>query len=406
MMKPIAEKSAALPLLTLDQVEADPHAVFRQYRRDHAVVRHETGGYLALRFAAVERLGADPRVGSSGTSFPESLGISSGAIFDLFKYSMITADGDVHRRRRAPVSRQFAARMINDMRQSIRRTADDLINGWYGDGAVDYIGEFSAKLPAGIIADLLGLPHADIPEFTQSVYEVTKIFGYGQYQDEIEAIEKGARKLREYVEAAFDEHRRRPREDFLSAFLAAAGEAGELSPEEMLYQIMPLIIGGTDTTRVGLATQLALLLEHREQWTAVCDDASLIPGAVTEALRFEPAGASTVRVTREDVEVDGVVIPAGELVMLSMMSAMRDEAVYDHPDLFDIRRTDQPRMHPTFGYGAHRCIGEALARVELEEGLSAIAARIPQVRLDAPLKIKGHMGVRRIDAAMPISWQP
>ncbi|WP_027581183.1 cytochrome P450 [Bradyrhizobium sp. Ai1a-2] len=397
---------SALPVLTVKQLEADPHGVFRQYRRDHAVVLHETGGYFILRFSDLDRLGRDPRVGPSGTSFPESLGISSGAIFDLFEYSMIMADGDVHRRRRAPLSRQFAARAINEMRQSIRRTADDLIDGWYGDGEVDFIGEFAAKLPARIIADLLGLPREDIPEFTRLVYVVTKIFSFGLYLDEIGKIEKAAQQLHDYVETAVDQHHHRPREDFLSAFLAAAAEAGELSPQEILYQIMPLIIGGTDTTRVALATQLALLLQHREQWAAVCDAPSLVPAAVTEAMRFEPTGASTVRVTRENVDVDGTVIPAGQLVTLSMMSAMRDEATYHRPDIFDIRRTDQPRLHPIFGFGAHRCIGEALARVELEESLSAITARIPQLQLDTPPKITGHMGVRRIDAAMRVSWKP
>jgi cytochrome P450 family 103 len=397
---------AALPVLTLNQLDADPHGVFRQYRKDHAVVLHETGGYFILRFADVDRLGKDPRVGPSGTSFPETLGISSGAIFDLFEYSMITADGDVHRRRRAPLSRQFAARTINEMRQSIRRTADDLIDGWYRDGEVDFIGEFAAKLPARIIADLLGLPREDIPEFTLLVYEVTKIFSFGLYLDEIGKIEKAAQQLHDYVETVLDQHHRRPREDFLSAFLAAAAEAGELSPQEILYQIMPLIIGGTDTTRVALTAQLALLLQHREQWEAVCDDPSLVPAAVTEAMRFEPTGASTVRVTRENVDLEGTLIPAGQLVTLSMMSAMRDETAYRHPDKFDIRRTDQPRLHPIFGFGAHRCIGEALARAELEESLSAIAARIPQLRLDTPPKIEGHMGVRRIDAAMRVFWKP
>jgi cytochrome P450 family 103 len=397
---------AVLPVLTLKQLDEDPHGVFRQYRKDHAVVLHETGGYFVLRFADVDRLGKDPRVGPSGTSFPEALGISSGTTFDLFEYSMLTADGDVHRRRRAPLSRQFATRTINEMRQSIRGTADDLINGWYGDGEVDFFGEFAANLPARIIADLLGLPREDIPEFTLQVYEVTKIFSFGLNPDEIGKIEKAAQQLRVYSEKALDERRRSPREDFLSAFLAAATEAGEMSPQEILYQILPLIIGGTDTTRVALAAQLSLLLQHREQWEAVCDDPSLVPAAVSEAMRLEPSGAAAVRVPREDIDVDGTVIPAGQLVTLSTMSAMRDETVYDRPDVFDIRRTSQPRLHPIFGFGAHRCLGEALARAELEEGLSAIAARIPQLRLDTPPKINGHMGVRRIDGAMRVFWKP
>nr|WP_249792800.1 cytochrome P450 [Bradyrhizobium sp. BRP22] len=120
----------------------------------------------------------------------------------------------------------------------------------------------------------------------------------------------------------------------------------------------------------------------------------------------EPSGAATFRVPREDLNVDGTVIPFGQLVTLSTMSAMRDETVYHCPDVFDIRRSNQPRLHPIFGFGAHRCLGEALARAELEESLSAIAARIPHLHLDRPPKIKGHMGVRRIDDAMWIFWKP
>jgi cytochrome P450 len=397
---------AALPVLALEQLDADPHGVFRHYRKDHTVVLHETGGYFVLRFSDVDRLSKDQRFHGSGTAFPEALGINDGPIFDLFDYGMLSANGDVHRRRRAPFSRLFAARAITEMRPSIRRTAEDLIDGWYGDGEVDLFDEFAAKIPARIIADLLGLPREDIPEFTLLVYEVTKILSFGVSPDDFAEIEKAVQRLRVYVDAAFDERRRKQHGDFLSAFLAAATEAGEMSPEEMLYQIIQLIVGGTDTTRVAIATQIAVLLQHRDQWEEVCRDPALVPGAVAEAMRFEPSVGGTVRVTSDDVEVDGVVIPAGQLVTFSIMSAMRDENAYHRPDTLDIHRTNLPRLHPIFGYGAHRCIGEALARAELEESLSAITARIPQLNLDTPPNIKGHFGVRRIDAAMRVFWKP
>ena len=126
--------AAALPVLNLKQLDKDPHSVFRRYRKEDGVVLHESGGYFVLRFADVDRLGKDPRVGPSGTSFPEALGVGSGAIFDLFTYGMITADGDVHRRRRASFSKLFAARTINEMHKSIRRTGG-LINAKLRFGA-------------------------------------------------------------------------------------------------------------------------------------------------------------------------------------------------------------------------------------------------------------------------------
>jgi cytochrome P450 family 103 len=403
--KPGPAGGVSFPVVTLKELEADPHGTFRKYRKDHAVVVHETAGYFVLRAADIDRIAKDPRVGASGTSFPEALGISSGAIFDLFTYSMITAEGEVHRRRRAPFSRLLAARAINDIRQSIRRTADDLIDEWHGRGKVDYFAEFAAPMPARIISDLLGLPREEIPQFTKVVYEVTKIFNFGLKPEEITGIETAVRQLRDYVNKAIEDRRRDPRNDFLSGFLATAKETGDLSPEEVIYQIVPLIFGGADTTRVATAMQLALLLQHRDQWHDVCRNSMLVPAAVSEAMRFEPSGAGTVRLAREDIPVDGGIIPAGQLVVLSMMSGMRDEAVHRDPDRFDIHRTDQPRYHPIFGFGVHRCIGEALARAELEESLNAIIARIPQVQLDAMPEIKGHYGVRRIDAEMPIHWK-
>jgi cytochrome P450 len=394
-----------LPVLTLAQLDADPHGVFRQYRKGHAVVLRETGGYFVLRFSDVDRLSKDPRFRASGTVFPEMLGISSGTMYDFFVYTMLTVDGGVHRRRRAPFSRLFAARAITEMRPSIRRIAEDLIDEWYGDGEVDLLDRFAAQMPARLIAGLLGLPRKDIPEFTLQVYKVMKVFNFGLKPDEIPEIEKAAQQLRGYVDEVLEERRCKPRDDFISAFLTAATEAGEMSPEEMLYQIFVLIAGGTDTTRGAIAIQVALLLQHREQWTEVCRDPALVPGAVAEAMRFEPIAAATMRVTGEDVEVEGTIIPAGQLVTLSTMSAMRDENVYDRPDTFNIHRTN-PRLHPIFGFGAHRCLGEAPAWAELEESLSAITARIPGLKMDAPLNINSYSGVRRIDGAMRVSWKP
>src|SRR3984893_16717703 len=121
-------------------------------------------------------------------------------------------------------------------------------------------------------------------------------------------------------------------------------------------------------------------------------------------MRFEPSVASTSRIAGEDIEVGDAMLPAGSYVSLSMMSAMRDERVYDSPDVFDIRRGHLPRLHPIFGGGPHRCIGEALARAELEETLAVLTARIPNLRLHHAPAIKGYSGIRRVDATR-FSWR-
>ncbi|MEA2774033.1 MAG: cytochrome family [Acetobacteraceae bacterium] len=392
-----------LPVLSVAELDADPHGVFRRYRPTHPVVAHEKGGYLVLRYADVEHLSRNPRVISTETAFPEIQGVTEGPLFDGFRYGMLTANGAVHQRRRSPFTRTFAARLINEMRPAIRRSAEQLIDAWCADGQVEFIGNFAAPLPAQVISDLLGLKRADIPNFTKLVYEVTRFISFSIKPDEIPGVQAAEQQLQDYVERTLEERRRSPRGDFLSSFLAATDEAADMSPLEVLFQIVQLIVGGTDTTRVAIAVQVALLLQHHEQWTAVCHNPELIPNAVAEAMRFEPSVASAARMAAEDIELGGAVLPAGSFITLSTMSGMRDEQVYDRPDVFDIHRTGGPRLHPIFGGGAHRCIGEALARAELEETLGVLITRIPQLRLDQAPTITGHSGIRRIDA-MRISW--
>ena len=154
-----------------------------------------------------------------------------------------------------------------------------------------------------------------------------------------------------------------------------------------------------------MAVQVSLLLEHREQWDAVRTDQSLIPGAVSEAMRFEPTVGSIPRFTLEDIALDGHVVPRNSILTLSTMSAMRDPTQYAEPDRFNIHRTDHPRRHLVFGAGAHRCLGETLARVELEEGLAALLERLPELRLkDNPLIVRGHAGIRRLILPMRVWW--
>src|SRR5260370_6040708 len=393
-----------LPILTTERLDADPHGIFRLYRRTHSSVAHETGGYFVLRLADVERLSRDPRTCASETAFPKMHSVTDGTLFDTFRWGMLTANGDAHRRRRSPFSRTFAARTITELRPSIRRSAEDLVNGWYADGQVDFLNQFAAQVPARVIGDLLGLPREDIPSFTKLVYQVSRFFSFSFTPDEIPDIEAAARQLQDYVERTLDQRRRAPCDDFLSRFVAAADAAAEMSPIEIIFQIVQLIIGGTDTTRVAIVMQVALLLQHPEQWMAVCRDPGLIPAAVEESMRFEPSVASISRIAAEDIEVGDAIIPAGKFVTLSTMSGMRDERTYDNPDVFNIRRVHQPRLHPIFGGGPPRCIGDALAGANTQESVAGVAARLPQLRLDQAPAIKGHSGIRRVDA-MRVSWR-
>jgi cytochrome P450 family 103 len=131
----------------------------------------------------------------------------------------------------------------------------------------------------------------------------------------------------------------------------------------------------------------------------------LIPGAVAEAMRYEPSVGSIPRFTVEEIEVDGYLVPRNAILSVSTLSAMRDESLYADPDRFDMTRADHPRRHLVFGGGVHRCLGESLAKAELEEGLAAITARTPGLRVvGEPPRLIGHSGIRRM-TGMNVAWR-
>ena len=237
-----------------------------------------------------------------------------------------------------------------------------------------------------------------MPRFRKLVYSVTRAFKVGFDQSQQDEIERDFAALIAEVDRLLAERKGQPRDDFLSRLVVDAQERFELSLDDIRWQVVTLIIGGSDTTRLALCSTLALLLSHPEQWQAFCrDPEGLKKQVVQEGLRFEPPIASFARVALADIELDGLVLPAGSPVSVCLLSAMRDERLYADPFKFDIFRDDHPRWHAAFGTGEHRCVGEALARAELEECLAAIARLAPDTKLLRAPVVRGLNGIRRID---------
>jgi cytochrome P450 len=333
-----------------------------------------------------------------------SQGINSGALFDIFANTLLYSNGATHRRLRTPLSRAFAFRLIAELRPRIRAVAHLLINRADSRGEMNLLDDYAALIPAYIISDMLGLPKSDIPDFTRWVYSLSRALSFTFTPQEALEVEDAARQLNAYVVELIANRRCSPGDDFLTAFATDLERESNLSPLETLSQIVTVIIAGSDTMRAAMALQVALLLQHTEQWEAALHDAALVPGAVMEALRYEPCVGCTPRITVDDIKVGGYVVPAGRVLSLSTLSAMRDPALYSDPDSFNIRRNDHPRRHLVFGGGPHRCLGEMLARAELEEGLAALLERFPKLTLVGdPPRVFGHAGVRRV-SAMRVGW--
>lgn len=396
--------SRPIPKITVAELDADPHGSFRRYREEFPFLDRSDGTFIVLRARDVEALITDPRTRQLETELIQSRGISSGPIFDMLGNSMLLSNGAVHRKRRSPMSRSFAFRAVAGLRPQIRAVAETLIDARLAHGQMNLLDDYTALIPARAVAGILGLPEEDVPSFTGWVYSFSRSLNTFYGQADIPDIARAAGQLQDYVERLIAQRRAAPRDDFLTDFIRLTDDAGELSPLESIAQVVFVILAGSDTTRAAMAIQVAMLLQDRAHWNAVCTDPTLIPGAVSEGLRYEPSVGSLPRFTRVEIEIDGYVVPAGRVLSLSTLSAMRDPAVYADPDRFDIRRTDHPRWHMVFGGGPHRCLGEALARLELEEGLAALAARLPGLKLTGePLRLHGSSGIRRIDP-LYVTW--
>ncbi|HOY79695.1 MAG TPA: cytochrome P450 [Hyphomonadaceae bacterium] len=393
---------ADIPVLDWDL--QDPHAssyeLFRDLREKTPLVKVPMGMgsmVMGLHARMVDDIVSPENTRQLETEMKMMQGIFDGPIFDFIAQVMLFANGDVHQRRRQPVARTFAFKLMEAMRPKAVAVAAEIINEHLGKGPFDFLKEFAAQIPARIIADILGIPRADLPVFMKWISDTAEAIGFVDVSRRA-AIEQSLTEFNAYVDKLLNDRRANPREDFLSDYVAATAASGDLSEIEIRTQIVGLILAGSDTTRNSMCMSLYQLLQHPEQWAAlVADPDGLKKKASEEGLRFEPVVSGIPRVTTKDLEIEGYLIPAGAVLMVSILSVLRDPEVYADPESFNIHRTDQQRWHLAFGAGAHRCAGEALARVELEETLATIARLAPKTRIvGAPPKLQPG-AIRTVD---------
>lgn len=375
----------------------DPHAVFARFRRETPVIRTSEHRFMVLRARDVAAILRDTRtVQIEGADYARYNGVPEGRATRFLADFFLFSNGQDHRTGRGLFAASFSHGAIRGLRSEIRATAETITAEMPRGESFDFLAHAASRAPAEMIAAILGLPREEAPHFARLVYVVANLL-VPVYPAEWHAeIETAAGELHDYVRLHLSRRIAAPQEDMLSRVVAAWRKTQAMSLDRLAHQVMGLIIGGSDTTRGAIAMTTALLLEHPDQWAALRADPSLIAGAVNEGLRFEPSIGSTVRLAAMPLMVDGVEIPAGQMIVLSTLSALRDPEAYPDPNRFDIRREGHPRDHLVFGGGVHRCIGEMLARAEIEEMIGAIARNAPEIALTRAPRLEGFGGIRRI----------
>lgn len=380
----------------------NPHAAFAALRQAHPVIQIGDGRFMALRAHDVLALLTDERTKQvDGTDYVRMGQIPDGFTARFLSDVFLFANGDEHRAKRRLFARTFAHGAMRAAQMRIRRVADTIVAELPRRETFDFVDRMSARVPAEMIAAILGLPAVEVPYFAGRVYDIALALTPVYPQARHATIEAAAKDLFEYIEKHLRARMLAPGDDLLSELVRDWQGEQAIPLESLVHQVLGIIIGGSDTTRAGFAMLVALLLQRPDAWAALRQDESLIPGAVSESMRYEPPVGSIARFTIAPVDVGGVGLPAGVLLGVSTLSAMRDPTLYANPDHFDIRRADHARLHPVFGLGPHRCIGEMLARLEMQEGLAALIAGASDIELLAPPKMIGFGGIRQI-TPMPV----
>jgi cytochrome P450 len=315
---------------------------------------------------------------------------------------MIFMDPPDHTRLRALVSRAFTPRRIGQLEGRIRELCRDFLDR--AGPSFDYVQDFGARLPAMVIASLLGVPVEDqdrVRHMIDTVFHIEP--GVGMIND---VSFQAQIDLHGYLTGQLEQRLAEPRDDMLTDLVRAEitepdGTVRRLSMKDTADFSLLLISAGTETVARLLGWAAVVLDEHPDQRAALAADPSLIPNAVEELLRYEAPSPVQGRWTTTDVELHGSLVPAGSTVLLLTGSAGRDERKYPDADRFDIHRSFD--HHVSFGYGIHFCLGAALARMEGRIALEETLRRHPSWTVDRDNAVRLHTSTVRGWINVPIS---
>jgi cytochrome P450 len=367
-----------------------PPAEYKEIRREAPVsrVRMPDGrtAWLVTGHEEGRALLADPRLSSDRMhpNFPLALTAEQRKAFQRnnrlsIRRSMIGLDAPEHGAHRKMLISEFSVRRIAALRPRIQQIVDDCIDDLLNaPQPADLVEHLSLAVPSLVICELLGVPYAQRHGF----HEWTrKLISRTTSPEERVA---SADALNEFLDGLITEKENgEPGDDVIGRLIVRNRENPVMSHDELVGTAILLLIAGHETTANMISLGTVALLENPEQKAQVLADSALLPSAIEEMLRyFSIVESATARVATDDIEVGGVTIAKDEGVIVSGLAADWDESVFEHPDQLDFHRG--ARHHVAFGYGVHQCLGQNLARVELEIVFETLFRRVPSLRLAVP----------------------
>lgn len=297
--------------------------------------------------------------------------------------SIVDEDPPLHTTHRRSMHKPFSRGRIMALEPLVRELVTARLDAVEGRGEMDLVGEVLLAVPAYVLFELFGVPRSELANVRQFVQRLA-ILGFGRPDEQTQVtMTTGLAQFLDFCRGHVRRLIEHPGDNAISEFIANLTDpaTGELpDPEYVATVTFQLFFAGHETTINATAGGVRALLEHRTQWEALCADASLIPNAVEECLRYAPSVPAWRRVLLKPMTIGGVELPAGARLLVGIGSANRDDAHFEHGEQFDIFRGNA-REHLGFGFGRHHCLGHELARMEMRVILEELTRRLPGLEL-------------------------
>ena len=370
-----------------DEVARDPYAVYRRLRERDPVHRLRlVDAWVLTRYEDADSMLRDH----------ERFGAEDRRFHDTGLTTMLDVDPPDHTRLRALVSRAFMPRSVSRWEGRVQEIADRLLDAVSGHDRFDLIAALGYPLPVTVIAEMLGVPADDMDRFEAWSNDIALIVEPILRPAQVDGVRRATGELFAYFETIVEARRREPRDDLVSALLAAEEEGDRLSREELLSTMLLILVAGNETTRNLIGNGMLALLRHPDQLRRLRDEPDLLEPAVDELLRYDSPVQLDGRVVLEDLELGGKRLRAGQKAIALLGAANRDPDAFENPDRLDIGR--KGKSHLSFGRGTHYCLGASLAVLEARIALGGLFERFPSIRLAAEPRYRDGIVLRGVES--------
>ncbi|OYU99425.1 MAG: cytochrome, partial [Burkholderiales bacterium PBB5] len=348
----------------------------------------QLGYWVVTRYSSVKAIFRDHRRFSPAIALEKitPTGPEANAVLAQYGYAMnrtlVNEDEPAHMARRRLLIEPFTPEALAHHEPMVRCLVHQYLDRFIADGRADLVDQMLWEVTLTVALHFLGVPEEDMGRLRQyAIAHTVNTWGRPRPDEQV-AVAHAVGNFWQLAGEILAKMRRNPEAPGWMQFgIRLQAQHPEVVTDSYLHSMMMAgIVAAHETTANATANAMKLLLQHPRAWAELCADPALIPGAVEECLRHNGSVAAWRRLATEDVVIDGQAIAAGSKLLIVMASANHDEAMFNDPDLFDIRR-DNAGEHLTFGYGAHQCMGKHLARLEMQVFLQAFTQRLPHLTL-------------------------